>query len=132
MSAYKDRNIALKAPRQDAKSLAELFTSLAKDVYRKTDVVVFTDKEASSKNVLRSFQDILGKARPNDAVVVFFAGHGIIEKGKYFFLPYEADITDVEGSSLSIDDMNAFVKNWPLARSPSSSTPAIPGERQRP
>jgi WD40 repeat protein len=110
VSAYKDRNIALKAPATDAVAVTNLFKKLASPLYGRVSCATLTDRAATAKGIMGCFQDILAAAGPQDAVVIFFAGHGIIEKEVYYYLPYETDITDLAGSALSIEDINGFVK----------------------
>ena len=110
VGAYKDRNIALKAPAPDAANVAALFEKLAAPLYGKVNCALLTDKAASVRGIMSAFQEVIAAAGPQDAVLVFFAGHGVIEKEVYYFLPYEADVTDLSGSALSIEDINSFVQ----------------------
>jgi len=113
VSDYKDVNISLKSPADDAKSVCEALKNKAQTLYGNVYTVILTNKEANIKNIMKSFQDIISWSKPYDAVVLFFAGHGITDKGVYYFLPFEADITSLESSSLTIMDIENFIKNLP-------------------
>jgi len=116
VSDYKDVNISLKSPAYDAKSVCEALKNKAQTLYGNVYTVILTNKEANIKNIMKSFQDIISWSKPYDAVVLFFAGHGITDKGVYYFLPFEADITSLESSSLTIMDIENFIKNLPASK----------------
>ncbi len=53
---------------------------------------VMTPTKANIEQALTSFQS----AGPDDTVILFVAGHGVMQDDDYFFLPHEAEIVDGE------------------------------------
>lgn len=70
---------------------------------------------ATKKSIKEAFADIAGKAKANDILLIFFAGHGVMEgeKKQFFFLT--ADASDASIGSSSIADVGistAELSEW--------------------
>jgi WD40 repeat protein len=113
VSDYKDQNIRLKAPAGDANAIGDIFKKVGSSLYGNVNSIVLTDKNASLKNITKAFNEILSKIKTVDTVVIFLAGHGITEKGAYYYLPYDADLTDLENSCITTTDLGDFIRNIP-------------------
>ena len=46
---------------------------------------------------------------PSDVLVLYLSGHGFSEQGTYYYLPWDADVTDLRGSCVSESDLADFV-----------------------
>lgn len=109
-----DFNLSYAAP--DAKLLSErLSESFAgMHTYTGVDISLF-DSEATRDNVLFALRRLAGeqpaqhsnisrklldlqRARPEDAVVFYFAGHGEASGGKYYLLPYDLGYTGTKAA----------------------------------
>ncbi len=110
VSTYKDVNIRLRSPKDDARAIAEHFQRIASGIYGNVYVSVLVDNEATVKGIMKALNDIVARAKAQDTVILYFAGHGVTIEGKYYFLPYEADITQVETSSITTDDLSGFIQ----------------------
>ncbi len=75
---YKSPNIPdLPGPPQDAKRFYELLTGSNGYGFPKENVCVLRDAEATTENFKKYFSSVLiNRARPNDEVVFYYAGHG--------------------------------------------------------
>lgn len=88
-SEYKNTNYNLNYAAKDAMDLAELFGNKNKTSsnlpYNKVFIKTLTNKEVT-KDAIFGTKEFLGKAKPNDMVIVFFAGHGVRDNEmKYYF-----------------------------------------------
>lgn len=110
VSNYKDVNIRLTSPRDDASALTKHLKQVAEGMYGSVETTVLLDNEATVKGIMKAMNDVVARAKIQDTVVIFFAGHGITVQGKYYFLPYEADVTQVEASCITTDDLSAFIR----------------------
>lgn len=110
VSNYKDVNIRLTSPRDDASALTKHLKQVAEGMYGSVETTVLLDSEATVKGIMKAMNDVVARAKIQDTVVIFFAGHGITVKGKYYFLPYEADVTQVEASCITTDDLSDFIR----------------------
>ncbi len=50
-------------------------------------------------------------ANANDRVLIFFSGHGVLENGRGYVLPFDADRRDLAKSSYSMDDLRNVLRN---------------------
>jgi WD40 repeat protein len=108
VSDYEDVGIRLNSPDDDARTIAKLFNDTAQGLYGKVYKEVLTDKQANMTEIRRVFENILSRTEPKDTVILFFAGHGYTEDKVYYYLPQEAEITDLPGTSLSINEIGNF------------------------
>lgn len=89
INKYDDPNLDLSYSVQDAKSIVSTLgnknTSAFKNIYP-TDIL---DTAATKESIFAKFAKIAENSKPNDALIVYFAGHGIAVKGEWYFLPHE-------------------------------------------
>lgn len=59
-------------------------------------VVELTDEQATRKNILAAFRDLARKVKPDDSLLVYYAGHGHIDSitGKGSWIPVESGTDD--------------------------------------
>lgn len=97
---------ALPTAAKDAESIRAALEKLGRPPYGDVTAATLTDAAATRKAVLDGLTALKEKARPADATVVFFAGHGTLDADDSFFLlPYDADLnslasTAIEGAQL--------------------------------
>lgn len=94
---YDRAALTLKAAATDARRLAAAFAASCAggSLYRlaKDNPGPLLDKAATREAVLRAIENIRKTAKPNDLLIVSFAGHGVCEEGEFFLLTKEADPT---------------------------------------
>jgi WD40 repeat protein len=59
--------------------------------FGKVEVVTLRDAEATRANILGQLERLSSAAAPEDAVAIFFAGHGKASGGRFFLVPYDRD-----------------------------------------
>ena len=57
--------------------------------YERIEVISLTDQQATKANILGALADIAAQAQPEDAVVVYFAGHGTAEQNQFYLIPHD-------------------------------------------
>jgi uncharacterized caspase-like protein len=111
VSRYDDINIRLGSPAADAEAVAGALERHAAELYDSVYVRVLTDGQATAVGIESALERITGAAEVQDTVILFLAGHGdIAEDGEYYFLPADADITDLITTAVSVGRINAFVE----------------------
>ena len=110
VSEYRDRNIRLGSPAEDAVAISRALRDVASTLYGKVYAEVLTDRDATREAIRGRMSEILRSAGKGDTVILFFAGHGDTEKGTYYYLPYDADITNFSATCISIADMSSFAQ----------------------
>jgi WD40 repeat protein len=106
-SSYKDKKFNLKYAAKDAKDLAAMMggSSLFSSVQIKT----LTDAEVTKKN-LQTVKDFLAKAEVNDIVMVFIAGHGVLDKDfNYFYAPHLMDFMNPAKEGISYESLEGLI-----------------------
>ena len=115
VSEYQDSRFTLKYPVKDGRDVVETI-SKSKELYHNVyhrelyDSLVTIEKIAE----LESF---LSKAKPDDAVVIFVAGHGVLnEKFEYYFGTYDMDFDNPSERGLAYDRLDALMLNTKAIR----------------
>ncbi len=109
---YKDPKLNLKYPVKDSRDLGAAIEQSAKKLLGNNNVFMYiVNSEVTPGNgfstpekegIRRAFADIGSKARPEDVILIFFAGHGVMEgeTDKMFtFLTAEASQINLAGIS---------------------------------
>lgn len=114
ISSYKNPSLNLNYGVADAKGLVSYFEKQPKTLYR--DVVIHTlyDTQASKDGIL-AVLDELKNTNPEDAVVIYLAGHGDTLGETWYFMPYDVRYPEredeVRSRGLSSNDINDRIKN---------------------
>lgn len=104
VSKYHDSRYRLTYARKDADDLAALFQAKA-DRFRRVHVARFLDGEATRDNILAA-KKLLQQSHVDDEVVVFFAGHGLLdEQLDYYFGTVDLDFGNPSGAGLPYADI---------------------------
>lgn len=130
VNRYKNANHNLKYAVADADSIgAELVnqqSKLLQKQYAKTEIIKLTDDEATKENILlalKRFAQNAGKTelpnnlslqtkqelskikptQPEDALVIYFAGHGTASKDRFYLIPHDGFPLDDAVSKNSLD-----------------------------
>ncbi|HLT53401.1 MAG TPA: caspase family protein, partial [Flavobacteriaceae bacterium] len=76
--------------------------------FDKVFIKTLTDSEATKENIKEQLKNFLSKADANDQVMVFLAGHGVLDKDlNYYFAPHDMDFTKVSKNGLSFQELIA-------------------------
>ncbi len=110
VSDYQDQGIRLNAPDDDSRMIAKVFSDLGENLYGDVTQTVLVDRDARLNGIRAGFKSMLETANPEDTVIVFFAGHGFTENQRFYYLPQDADITDLPGTALSIDEISRLTQ----------------------
>ena len=57
--------------------------------FDRIEVKRLLDSNATKANIQKILTEFVGKVEPEDAVVIFFAGHGVKEKDRFYLLPHD-------------------------------------------
>ena len=115
LSRYSDPEERLDLGAKDAADLAQLFREQARTLGGKAafdKVVVFDSitNEAATAGNIREAAKVLAQASVNDAVVLFFAGHGVVDDQlDFYFAPYDMKFSAPRERGISIGQMESMV-----------------------
>jgi uncharacterized caspase-like protein len=57
--------------------------------YAKVEVISLTDAQATKANITQKLNDLAKQVQPEDAVIVFFAGHGTAQGNQFYLIPHD-------------------------------------------
>jgi WD40 repeat protein len=89
INQYEDRSLDLGFARADAEAIARFFEERGKPLFGELRATRLVDKQATRAGILTAFERVAAAARPEDVVVVYFAGHGVGIGQQFYFLPHD-------------------------------------------
>jgi WD40 repeat protein len=108
-SKYKTGKFDLGYPVKDAKDLTNIMTANDKGVYAEVKTKSLFDSDVTIENVL-DLKSFLNEASPNDVVIVFIAGHGVLDANfDYYFATYDMDFNNPKGRGLPYEDLESII-----------------------
>lgn len=117
VSRYRDSRFDLAYPHKDALDLGEVLRAM-KARYEDVHVATFVNEEATVDSV-RAAGELLAKARPDDTVVLFVAGHGLHARdanAEYYFATYELDPERLPETTASFASIEGLLLSTPARR----------------
>jgi uncharacterized caspase-like protein len=107
-------DMALNCATNDAKAIVKVFTERTRGVFGKVDSRLVTDKQATKLRIQEGLVWLKGMMTPRDVAVVFFAGHGGMDrKGIFYLIPVDMREDDIAGSCLSDAEFKRALANLP-------------------
>ncbi|HMH96046.1 MAG TPA: caspase family protein, partial [Bradyrhizobium sp.] len=103
VNSYANKDFDLKYAVADAGSFgAEWKTQQDKlGSFAKTEVTTLVDDQATKPNILKALGELAAKVAPEDAVVIYFAGHGTAQSSRFYLIPHDLGYA---GGRDAIDD----------------------------
>lgn len=103
INQYSDKEVpTLAFSVADAKAVAERMELGSEKLYALEDAALMNDAEVTPENwraaLERIAQELKASSRPDDLLVVFMAGHGVVEPERqtYYYLGHHARLVDIE------------------------------------
>lgn len=88
---YADPRLNLDYSVADAHSVAEVLKNKKNGDIAQADTVALFNKKATKHAIVEAITDA-GNHQPADILAVYFAGHGVVIDGEWYFLPYETTL----------------------------------------
>ncbi len=103
VNSYANKDFDLKYAVADAGSFGAEWKSQQEKVgtFAKTEVTSLTDDQATKPNVMKALAELATKVAPEDAVVIYFAGHGTAQANRFYLIPHDLGYA---GGRDAIDD----------------------------
>jgi len=105
VSDYADSTLDLEYADDDAQALYDLFTSeqLGPAKFHSEDVMLLLDRDATATRINTGLRQFLQKAREDDFVVFFFAGHGVPDPNRLqdlYLMPHDSEADNIAGTGI--------------------------------
>lgn len=98
---------------KDAEDFAKAMKRQKGGIYKEVIVKSITNTEATKDHILGGLDWLEKEATSRDVVMLFFAGHGMNERGIYYFLPVDADPNQLKQTALPYTEIKNTVGNLP-------------------
>jgi WD40 repeat protein/uncharacterized caspase-like protein len=91
VNEYANSQYNLKYAVADAQDFAaELKLQQAKlKNYERVEVISLIDREATKANILKTLADLSTKIQPEDALIIYFAGHGTAQQNRFYLITHD-------------------------------------------
>ncbi len=113
ISDYANDEYDLNFADKDAESVAEVFSSIGTSVYKEIVVSKLINEKATKLAVLEAFESLDKQVKPKDMVLVFIASHGINNDGHFYIMPHDSDLSNIENTLVSWEDIASLLGNLP-------------------
>ena len=117
INIYKNPKYNLNYALADATAFKDAFESGANGVFSKVNTTFITNADANKAGIEAAFEKVKAAAKPQDLFVFYYAGHGVINEKKEFFL-VPNDVTQLYGADdalaqkgLSANQLQQFSKD---------------------
>jgi WD40 repeat protein/Tfp pilus assembly protein PilF/uncharacterized caspase-like protein len=115
VSTYRDSRYNLVYAEKDARDLATFFES-RREQFNRIHVDLILNDDATRGRILKS-KDQLAMSRVDDVVVVFLAGHGVLNSSlDYFFAGADMDFADPSAHGLTFDEIESLLDGIPARK----------------
>lgn len=111
ISAYKDPAIRLQYADRDAKALSDLIQTPGGGRFAADHIRLLQNEEATRDRIIDALQSFLLAAKPDDFVLVHFAGHGGPDSRRpevIYLWPYEVVPDNVAGTAIRMDTIQSL------------------------
>jgi tetratricopeptide (TPR) repeat protein len=100
----------LRYPGRDAEEMYTTLISPEGGQFPPENVHRLIDAEATKANLKRELEQWLPSVtKPNDRVLIYFAGHGFVSGGKGYIAPYDIDLHNVANTAYSMDELGEVI-----------------------
>jgi WD40 repeat protein/uncharacterized caspase-like protein len=91
VNVYTNTGFNLRYAVKDSREFTEELVRQQKALgtYDKFDIIPLTDEKATKKGILDAIASIAQRSEPEDALVLFYAGHGIADKNRFYMIPHD-------------------------------------------
>lgn len=113
VSKYADPNHNLGFASKDATDFVEAIKQNASPAYGQVRKLTLTDR-GFTKNSLKKIRDFVASSRPDDVVLLFFAGHGVLDSElDYYLATYDMNFANPADGGIRYDDFLAVFDSAP-------------------
>jgi WD40 repeat protein/uncharacterized caspase-like protein len=109
VSKYKNEQFNLKYAAKDAKDVMETITGKSAHLYKSIKQRLLTDEEVT-KSSITGLKDFISNAKPEDAVIIFVAGHGLLDKHlDYYYATHNVDFNEPNLDGVSYELLESLL-----------------------
>jgi hypothetical protein len=110
---YRDNTVSLRFAAKDAADVGEKLLRQSATLYKPENIhnELLTDVNANKRNILGKIEELSRVIKPNDAFILFVAGHGILLQNQYYMLTHDFDGAISDTAMISSNELVEMSKN---------------------
>jgi WD40 repeat protein len=114
VSKYNDKNLNLTYPDKDAEDFVKVMQAQGGGLYKNVYIRDLPDDHATRDDIRKGLNWLKKSTTSRDIAVLFLSGHGQNDpRGHYHYLPYDADMSDVDFSTIKDNEIVDFLGEVP-------------------
>ncbi len=117
---FKNTNLNLTYPVEDAKLFAKTLQTYSTTLFSKVDVrPLVTPADTTRDALIQSIKDMQAAVGPDDLFVFYVASHGVTDNGEYFLITSNVGSVSTEHlktDAISKEELTALVANMPATK----------------
>ena len=114
INKYKNPALNLNYAEPDARGIVDFFKQKGKGLFKKVEIKDIYNEQATKEGITSKLKQ-LENTNPQDAVLIYLAGHGENINDKWYFIPHELTYPereeDVKTKGISSDELSGLIKN---------------------
>jgi WD40 repeat protein len=114
INKYANPALNLNYAEPDARGIANFFRQSGNGLFKEINIKDVYNEQATKENILSRLKH-LQNTNPQDAVLIYLAGHGENIKDQWYFIPHELKYPEREeelkSKGISSDDLSDLIKN---------------------
>jgi len=109
---YRDHSLSegVKFAASDAKTVAARLKQQGAGLFHEVTAYALPDDQATRENITKTVALAAAKMKAADVFVLYLAGHGVVQDGQYYFIPWEVRYTGQEALLRQSLDQEALRK----------------------
>lgn len=93
------------------------YNSLKPVSFKQVHVKALTNQEATASNITAALETFFSKAGPNDQIILFMAGHGVLDASlSYWFAPHDMDFVNPQANGIGYNSIIALLNKAKAVR----------------
>jgi WD40 repeat protein len=101
INRYKNPKYNLNYATADASAFKNVLEEAATGLFSKVNTYYLSDEQANRENILGALDKVSSASRPTDVFVFYYAGHGVLnERREFFLVPH--DVTQLYGADQAL------------------------------
>lgn len=107
VSDYAQNNFNLKYAEKDANDFINIMQTVGKRNYESIESVKYTNEQFTARS-LTEIKQFFSKAKRDDVIMLFYAGHGLLDQQMDYYLgTYNTNFADPSKSGINYEDLEA-------------------------
>ena len=113
INKYKNPALNLNYAEPDARGIVDFFKQKGKGLFKNVEIKEVYNEQATKQGIASKLKQ-LENSQPQDAVLIYLAGHGENINDKWYFIPHELTYpereADVKAKGISSDELSGYIK----------------------